>query len=130
LVGGAEGVLELTVPYAKERIQFGKPIGSFQAIQHYCADMLIEVKGAKFMTYLAACYIEKGSHANQQVSMAKVCTTKAFKKVCELSHKIHGAIGFTEEHDLHLYTEKAMMGELMPRGDFEHYEIIAKSIGL
>jgi 3-oxocholest-4-en-26-oyl-CoA dehydrogenase beta subunit len=130
MVGGAEGVLELTLPYARQRIQFGQPIGSFQAIQHYCADMLVEIKGARFITYMAAWKLENGIAADQEVSMAKVWVSKAFKKACWLSHKIHGAIGFTEEHDLHLFTKRAIMGELTLGSSCFHNEIIAKVLGL
>lgn len=130
MIGGAEGVLDLTVPYAKERNQFGRPIGSFQAIQHYLADMLMEVKGAKFITYLAAWKAAQGLSSNEEASMAKLWVSKAFYKVCQLSHKIHGAIGFTDEHDLHLYTKRAIMGELTLGDIYTHEEMIAKALGL
>jgi alkylation response protein AidB-like acyl-CoA dehydrogenase len=130
MIGGAEKVLELTIAYAKEREQFGRPIGSFQSIQHYCADMLIELKGAEFLTHLAAWKIANDAEDPKDVSTAKIYANRTFSNVCLLSHKIVGAIGFTDEHDLHLYT-KRLVKDLSEFGDEEfHRRVLINAIGI
>ncbi|MEK7847910.1 MAG: acyl-CoA dehydrogenase family protein, partial [Chloroflexota bacterium] len=103
MVGGAQQVLEMTVDYAKQRVQFGRPIGSFQAIQHYCANMVTDVDGARLITYEAAWRLQEGLPSAKEVSMAKAWTSEAYRRVTALGHQIHGGIGFTIEHDMQLY---------------------------
>lgn len=130
LVGGAERVLEMTVAYAAEREQFGRPIGSFQAVQHHCADMAIDVLGARFIAYEAIWRLARDLDAATEVSMAKAWVSEASRRVCALGHQVHGAIGFTAEHDLGVYLRQAMACELsFGDADF-HYEQVARRIGL
>ena len=130
LVGNIQRVLEMTVEYAKERKQFDRPIGSFQIIQHYCADMATEVDGARFTTYQAAWMISQGMPCTREVAIAKSWTSQASQRVLALAHQIHGAIGVTMEHELHYYTRRAKAAELA-FGDANFYrEIVAREMGL
>ncbi len=129
-VGNIQRVLEMTVDYAKERKQFDRPIGSFQAIQHYCADMATDVDGARFSTYRAAWMLSEGLPCTKEIAIAKAWTGKASQRVFALAHQIHGAIGATIEHDLHYYTRRAKAAELA-FGDADFYqEIVAREMGL
>lgn len=129
-VGGAEKVLEMTVAYAKEREQFNKPIGSFQAIQFYCADMLMEVKAAELAAFQTAWKIDQGLPAMEDVATAKACVSRAYQRVCYLAHKIHGAIGFTEELNLHFFIKRANRDRFLFGDQNFQMEIIADSLGL
>ena len=130
MVGGAEATLEMSVNYAKERVQFGRPIGSFQAIQHHCANMVTDVDGSKYITYEAAWKVSEGLPATMEVSMAKAWVTQAYQRVTLLGHQIHGGIGFTEEHDMPLYFKRAKAAEAT-FGDADwHREVVAKQLGL
>ena len=130
MVGGAQASLDMAVNYAKERVQFNRPIGSFQAIQHYCANMVTDVDGSRFITYKAAWAVSEGLSADKEVSMAKAWTSEAFKRVAVLAHQIFGAIGFTMDHDMHLYFRRAKSGELA-YGDADfHRNIVAQQLGL
>jgi alkylation response protein AidB-like acyl-CoA dehydrogenase len=130
MVGGAEATLEMSVNYAKERVQFGRPIGAFQAIQHHCANMVIDVDGSKYITYEAAWKVGEGLPATMEVSMAKAWVTEAYQRVTLLGHQIHGGIGFTEEHDMPLYFKRAKAAE-STFGDADwHREVVAKELGL
>ncbi len=130
MVGNIQQVLEMTIDYAKERKQFDRPIGSFQAIQHYCADMATDVDGVRFSTYQAAWMLSEGLPCSKEVAIAKAWAGEASQRVLSLAHQIHGAIGVTMEHDLHFYTRRAKAGELA-FGDANFYrEIVAKEMGL
>jgi len=130
MVGGAQAVLEMSVNYAKERVQFNRPIGSFQAIQHYCANMVTDVDGSRFITYKAAWKVSEGLPAAMDVAMAKAWTGEAYGRVTLLGHQILGAIGFTMDHDGHLYYRRAKAGEIIfGDGDFQR-AIVAQQLGL
>lgn len=111
MVGGSEAVLDMTVDYAKTRVQFDRPIGSFQAIQHYCADMVTDVSGSRFVTYRAAWKVSEGLPAAADVAIAKAWTGEAYGRVVLAAHQIFGAIAFTMDHDMHLYYRRAKAGE-------------------
>lgn len=130
MLGGAQQVLEMTVNYAKERIQFDRPIGSFQAIQHKCANMLIDIDGAKYITYQAAWKSSEGLDCAREVSMAKAWVSEAYQRVCIEAHQIHGGIGFTKEHDLQLYFRRAKKSELAFGDATFHRELVARNLGL
>jgi 3-oxocholest-4-en-26-oyl-CoA dehydrogenase beta subunit len=106
-VGGAQRVLEMTVDYAKERVQFDKPIGSFQAVQHHCANMWMDIETAWLATYQAICQLNQGQPADEQIAIAKAWTGEAYTRACLTAHQIHGGIGFMMEYDLQLWTRKA-----------------------
>jgi alkylation response protein AidB-like acyl-CoA dehydrogenase len=93
----------MAVGYAKERVQFGRPIGSFQAIQHYCANMATDVSGSRFITYKAAWKVSEGLPAVLDVAITKAWTSEAYGRITLLAHQIFGAIGFTMDHEIHLY---------------------------
>ena len=130
MVGNIQRVLEMTVDYAKERKQFDRPIGSFQIIQHYCADMATDVDGARFSTYQAAWMLSKGLPCTKEVAIAKAWIGEASQRIVALAHQIHGAIGVTTEHDLHFYTRRAKAAELA-FGDANFYrEVVAREMEL
>ena len=128
--GGGQSVLDMTVEYAKQRTQFGRPIGSFQAIQHHCANMATDVEGSKFITYQAAWRLSEGLPAEREVAMAKAWVSEAYRRVCALGHQSHGAIGFTKEHNMQLYSRRAKAAEIMFGDSNFHLEKVAKKIGL
>jgi hypothetical protein len=130
MVGGAQAVLDMTVAYAKTRTQFGKPIGSFQAVQHHCANMAIDVLGARFIAYEAVWHLSEGRDASTEVPVAKSWVSEAYERVCALAHQVHGAIGFTAEHDLHHYTRHAMSTALSYGDADTHYDALATQLGL
>ncbi|MGH3648283.1 MAG: acyl-CoA dehydrogenase family protein [Micromonosporaceae bacterium] len=130
MVGGAQGVLDRSVEYATQREQFGKPIGAFQAVQHHCANMAIDVLGSRFLAYEAIWRLSAGQEAATEVSAAKAWVSEAYQRVCALGHQVHGAIGFTAEHDLHAYFRHAISSALaFGDGDF-HTELLARKLGL
>ncbi len=130
MVGGAQQVLEMTVEYAKERVQFDRPIGSFQAIQHHCANMATDVDGSRFITYQAAWMLSDGLPCTKEVAMAKAWVSDAYSRVTILGHQVHGGIGFTMDHDMQLYFRRAKAGELAyGDADFQR-EVVAVGLGI
>ena len=130
-VGGAQRVLEMSVDYAKTRIQFGRPIGSFQAIKHKCADMLLEVESAKSAAYYAEWAAAEGSDELPVVAcLAKAYCSEAYFHAAAENIQIHGGIGFTWEHDAHLYFKRAKSSELMLGDPAYHRELLAQRIGI
>ena len=130
MVGGLKATFDMTVAYAKEREQFGRAIGSFQAVQHHCANMVVDVDGARFITYQAAWRIAEGLPAGMESAMAKAWTSEASHRVTRFGHQIHGAVSFCDEHDMHLYYRKAKAGEVaFGDGDY-HLEKVAQQLGL
>jgi alkylation response protein AidB-like acyl-CoA dehydrogenase len=130
MIGGAQATLEMAVKYAKERVQFGHPIGSFQAIQHHCANMVTNISGARFITYKAAWMVSEQLPAAMEVAMAKIQTGHAYQQATVLGHQIFGAIGFCMDHDMHLYYRRAKAGEIS-FGDSDFYrEKVAQELGL
>lgn len=127
MTGGARWILETTIDYAKERIQFGRPIGSFQAIQHKCANMAIEVEGATSITYYAAWAVsENDPGITLAASMAKAWCSDIYKHIAFEGVQIHGGIGFTWDHDMHLYFKRAKASEVaFGDGDY-HREMVVK----
>ena len=130
MLGGAQRVLDMTVRYAKERMQFGRAIGSFQAVQHHAANMAADVDGCRYITYQAAWTLAEGVPGDREVSMAKAWVSDAYQRVCSLGHQSHGAVGFTKEYDLQLYSRRAKAAELMFGDADVHLEAVASAIGL
>jgi len=125
-VGGAQRCLEMSVDYAKLRVQFGRPIGSFQAIKHKCADMLLAVESAKSAAYYAAWAAADGSAELPLVaSLAKALCSETYVQVAAETIQIHGGIGFTWEHDAHLYFRRARSTEAMLGSPTHHREVAA-----
>ncbi len=130
-VGGAQTCLDMSVEYAKVRVQFGRPIGSFQAIKHKCADMLLEVESAKSAAYYAGwCAAEMNDELPQVASLAKSYCSEAYFHAAAENIQIHGGIGFTWEHPAHLYFKRAKSSELMFGDPTYHRELLAQRIGI
>ena len=130
-VGGAQKVLEMAVEYAKVRVQFGRPIGSFQAIKHKCADMLLEVESAKSAAYYGMwCAAEMNDELPSVASLAKAYCSEAYFHAAAENIQIHGGIGFTWEHPAHLYFKRAKSSELMFGDPTYHRELLAQRIGI
>jgi alkylation response protein AidB-like acyl-CoA dehydrogenase len=130
IVGAMGQVLEMTVDYAKERKQYDRPIGSFQVIQHYCANMAIDLEGCRYSTYQAAWKLSEDKPCREEAAIAKSYINDAFERFIAYSHQIHGAIGVTIDHDLQYYTKRAKAGTLTYGGSEYQREIIAREMGL
>ena len=129
MLGAARRCLDMAVEYAKVREQFGQPIGSFQAIRHKCAEMLLEVENSHAAVYYAAWAIDaKAEDADLAASVAKAYVGDASRKVCGEAIQVHGGIGFTWEYDLHLYFKRAKALEVQ-YGDADfHRELITRRV--
>jgi alkylation response protein AidB-like acyl-CoA dehydrogenase len=130
-VGGAQRCLDLSVAYAKERIQFGRPIGSFQAIKHRLAELMVQVETARSAAWWAAGVAALGSAELPEVaSLAKARASEAFFACAAECLQVHGGVGFTWEYDVHLYLKRARAGEGFLGEPAWHRERIARSLGL
>ncbi len=130
-VGGAQRCLDLSVAHAKERQQFGRPIGSFQAIKHKCADMLVAVEAARSALYYAACIADDGSDdLASNASLCKSWCSETYFQCASESIQIHGGVGFTWEYDPHLHFKRARASESWLGDPDTHRERIARAIGL
>jgi len=113
MLGGASRAMDMAVEYAKDRVQFGRPIGSFQAVKHRCADMLVDVEGMRSTAYWAAwCIGAQQDDVSVAASTAKIWCADASKRVMASSLQVHGGIGFTWEHDLHLFLKRAQLDQV------------------
>jgi len=129
MVGGMQWVLDATVEYAKTRQQFGRPIGSFQAVQHQCADMLLMTESARSAAYYAAWALTEGDPAARgAVSVAKAYCSDAFREVANRGVQVHGGIGFTWEHDLQLYYKRSKSSETLFGDATFHRERLARLV--
>jgi alkylation response protein AidB-like acyl-CoA dehydrogenase len=130
-VGGAQRCLDMAVAYAKEREQFGRPIGSFQALKHKCADMMIAVESARSAVYYAACIAVDGSDdLTTNASLAKAWCSDSYFQVAADNIQIHGGVGFTWEYDPHLHFKRARASESWLGDPAFHRERVAQSLGL
>ena len=127
-VGAMEAILEMTANFARERVQYGKAIASFQVIQHYLANMSARTLTAKGMTYRAAWMVQEGLPCTSQVSAAKAWVNEAYKYVTERAVQIHGAIGLTRDHDVGLYYRRAKAADVIFGDSDYHYERIARQL--
>lgn len=131
MTGGARWALETSTEYAKERVQFGQPIGSFQAIQHKLANMAVEVEGATSITYYAAWAITEDDPGRAvAASMAKAWCSDTYKHATFDGVQIHGGIGFTWDHDMHLYLKRAKSSEVAYGDSDYHRERIARLLAV
>ena len=122
-LGVGERLLDMTVGYVKVREQFGRPLGSFQSVKHKVADMLATLKGARAATYYAAMALDAGvADATVASSVAKAFTGEGVAALAGEALQAHGGIGFTWEHDLHLYLRRAKVNEMLYGAAAEHYE--------
>jgi alkylation response protein AidB-like acyl-CoA dehydrogenase len=129
--GGAARCLEMAVDYAKARVQFGRPIGSFQAIKHKCADMLVRVESAKSAAYYAAWSAADGTgELPVAAALAKAYCSDAYFHAAAENIQIHGGIGYTWEHDAHLYFRRAKSGQLLFGDPRQHRSRLADLAGI
>jgi alkylation response protein AidB-like acyl-CoA dehydrogenase len=130
MCGGAQQVLDMTVAYAKIRVAFGKPIGSYQGVKHQAADMLVAIENAKSLTYYAAWAVDQGlDEAPLAVSMAKAAASDMYRKVAGTGIQLHGGIGMTWEHDLQLYFKRAKASEVAFGDATWHRDRVARLMG-
>lgn len=129
-VGVAERMLELSVQHARDRRQFDRPIGAFQAIAHRCADMRADVDACRYLAYQAAWALDRAGTADAEVSAAKSYANDALRRIAMHAHQVHGAIGFSTEHDLHLFSRRAKAFELSYGRTARHRERLASAMGL
>jgi alkylation response protein AidB-like acyl-CoA dehydrogenase len=131
MVGGASHVLETSVEYAKTRQQFGKPIGIYQAVSHKLSDMLLEVESARSATYYASWAVDADAPDRAlAASMAKAYVSDAYRRAAGNGIQVHGGIGFTWEHDMHLYFKRAKASEVTLGDATYHRELVAQALDL
>jgi len=131
MVGGAQHVLETSVEYAKTRQQFGKPIGIYQAVAHKLADMLLETESARSATYYAAWAVDADApERSLAASIAKAYTSDAYRHAAGGGIQVHGGIGFTWEHEMHLYFKRAKASEVTLGDATYHRELVAQALDL
>lgn len=130
MVGGFGRIVELTADYVKQREQFGRAIGSFQAVQHALADMAVALEGARWATYQAAWRLERGYPAAKEIAVAQVWTAPAYKAATLTAHQLHGGMGFVTEYDLYLYSNRAKAYESRLGGVDRHLERVARELNL
>jgi alkylation response protein AidB-like acyl-CoA dehydrogenase len=130
-LGGAQHLLEATVDYAQSRVQFGRPIGSFQAIKHRCADLLIDVELSRSLVYHA---LHQAQHHPETLAVEAALTrsfvSDAYLRAAGASLQIHGGIGFTWEHPTHLYLKRAKSSQLIFGTPTQHRRRLARLLGL
>ena len=119
-LGRAQKVLEMVVEYAGNRVAFGRPIGTFQAVQHRCADLKVAIDSSRMLTYQAAWKLDQGLPADDEVSMAKAQAGSLSRTATEAGHSIFAGISFTVEHDMQLYSARAKIAEAN-LGDTEYH---------
>ncbi len=128
--GACQAVLDMTSAYARERIQFDRPIGSFQAVQHKLSDMLVDVEAVQYLVYQAAFGIDEGDPCQLHISVAKAKASEAYQKICIDAVTVHGAIGFTWDHDIGLYYRRIKAAEFAAGDIGLHKEKLAVELGL
>jgi 3-oxocholest-4-en-26-oyl-CoA dehydrogenase beta subunit len=130
MVGGAQKALELAADHAKKRVQFDRPIGSFPVIQQLVANMMMDVDGARFLTYEAAWKFSKGLPCAKEIAMAKAFTSEAYQRTTATGEQILGGIGYTTDGDMQLYYKRAKAAELTLGDGKFHREALAKELGM
>ena len=130
MCGACQAVLNMAQSYAKDRVQFDKPIGSFMSIQHKLVDMLTDVEGLQYIVYQAAWLLETGQKADTAVAMAKAMANEVYERICIDAVKVHGAIGFTMDHDLGCYFRRIKAAEFTLGDSHSALDTVAAGIGL
>lgn len=128
MVGSGDAVLDLVTAHARERVQFGSPIGSFQAIQHHCVNMLMDLESARWLVYKSACQIDGKILTTDQAAMTKAWCNQALRRIVQLGHQVMGGIGYCEEHVLPLYFRNARLAEIMLGDSDTHRETVATAL--
>ena len=129
MIGRAEKVLDMVVEYSKVRVQFGRPIGAFQAVQHRCADLKVSIDGARLVTHQAAWKLEQGLSCSEDVSMAKAFAGSASRQAIVAGHGIFAGVAFTVEHDMQLYTMRSKIAEASLGDTDSHLDRLAQLMG-
>ena len=130
MVGGAQMVLDMAVDYAKQRIQFNRPIGSFQAIQHHCANMITDLDCSRYLTYYTAWMVSEGLPCEKEMAMTKSFTSDAYINITTLGQQIHGGTGLMDEHDMQIYFRRAKAAALTLGNATFQRKIVAREMGL
>lgn len=127
-LGCAQQALDMTVEYTSSRVQFGQPIGSFQAVQHHCANMATMVEASRFLAYEAVWAIDKDVATDEQIALAKACASRTVSEVTMQAHQLHGGIGIVEEYDLHFFSLRGKERALSWGSAEECLAIVAGSV--
>lgn len=130
MLGGARAILDMSLNYAKERQQYSRPIGGFQVIQHYLANMQMDINGIRSITYETSWKVSEGIPCAKEVSIAKAWVNETYRRIAELGIRIHGAIGTTQDHDMSLYYRRARAAEFTFGDTDFHREVVASQLGL
>lgn len=126
MVGGAQAVLDMTIEYVKGRVQFGRPIGSFQAVHHHCADMYRELQMGRLLAYQACWLLENSMPSDSAVYAAKLKLNHAYPLITRLAHQVTGAVGYYTEYPLELYTRRALAASVSFGGVDYHAKSLSK----
>jgi alkylation response protein AidB-like acyl-CoA dehydrogenase len=129
-VGGLEASFDMTLDYVKERMQYNRPVGSFQVIQHYCANMWTNVSTSRNLMYKVAWMLSEGMATPGDIAAAKAWINEAYKFVTERAVQCHGAIGLSRDHDIGLYYRRAKSADVVFGNSDYHKEIVAQQMGL
>lgn len=130
-VGGAQRCLEMAVEYAARRVQFGRPVGSFQAVKHQCAEMLLELESARSAAFYGASAAAAGDvDLPAAAAVAQACCSEAFVRIATDALHVHGGVGFTWDHDAHLYFKRARSSAQLFGDARHHRELLAAHLGL
>jgi alkylation response protein AidB-like acyl-CoA dehydrogenase len=130
MLGGAEHELAVTAEYTRQRVQFGRPIGTFQAVQHRLADMFTDVQASRWTSYQAVCRLAAGKPAARELAIAKAFTSDACQRIAFGAQQLHGGAGVDLDHDLHFYYRRAKAMELSFGPAPVHLEALEREIGL
>jgi alkylation response protein AidB-like acyl-CoA dehydrogenase len=130
MVGRAEKVLELVVDYAKNRVQFGRPIGAFQAIQHQCVDLRVAVDATRLLVYRAGCSLLEGGVAGEEIAMAKAAAGDLSQRSTVVGHGVYAGISYTIEHDMQLYSARNKLAEASLGNTSYQVQRVAQAMGL
>ena len=128
MVGGAQAVLDMTVDYVQKRVQFGRPIGSFQAVHHHCADMYRELQMGRLLAYQASWLLDQGMPSERAVSAAKLKLSRAYPVITRLAHQVTGAVGYYTEYPLELYTRRGLAAAVSFGGVDYHAKRLADGL--
>ncbi len=130
MVGRCKKILEMVIDYAKNRVQFGRPIGAFQAIQHQLADLRVAVDAAELLTYRATCSMEEGVDCSEEVALAKASADEMSRMSTVVGHGVYAGISYTVEHDMQLYSARNRLAEAESGGTLGQIDRIAGMMGL
>ena len=130
MVAGAQEIIKITADYVKKRIQFKRPIGSFQAVQHHMTNMAMDIEGAYYTAYNAVWRLSEGKSCAKEISIAKAWISNAYRNTAIMAHQLHGGIGYALEYDLHLYSNRAKTTGIWQGTSDYHYQKLADELGM